>query len=141
MLCPHGICIGFQLMDDAESPRTAFDLIVRRFKKVPRYLIYDNACKLHLYALKREPVFFQNTKIMVDRLHYARGHVGCSLGYCMNTYSTDKVIKNINSQANEQLNSKLRLLSTQAVSMSPENLIQHTKVFLALRNLDKSLYV
>ena len=131
------MCYGFQVLQYSESPKTAFDLLVRRFEKMPRYLIYDNSCKLHLYALKREPIRFQNTKFMVDRLHYPRGHVGCSLGYSMDTYSSDNTIKNINSQANEQANARLRLLSTQAVCMSPENIIQHTKVFLALRNMDK----
>ena len=67
--------------------------------------------------------------------------VCCSLGYSMDTYSSDKDIKNINSQANEQANAKLRLLSTQAVNMGPENLIQHVKVFLATRNMDKILNV
>merc|ERR1712105_87726 len=104
---------------------------------MPRYVIYDNSCKLHLYCLKREPARFRNTIFLVDRLHYPRGHIGCSLGYSMDTYEADDKIKNINSQANEQANAKLRLLSTQAVNMAPENLIQHTKVFLALRKMDK----
>ena len=138
MFCPHAVCYGFQVMQNSESPKTAFDLLVRRFEKMPRYLIYDNSCKLHLYALKREPIRFQNTQFMVDRLHYSRGHVGCSLGYSMDTYASDIVIKSINSQANEQANARLRLLTTQAVSMSPENMIHHTKVFLALRNMDKN---
>ena len=137
LLCKHGVCIGFQFMDSPESPRTAFNLLVRHFDKMPRIVIYDNACKLHLTALKREPVLFQNTKFMVDRLHYRQGHIGCSLGYSMDTYSSDKEIKNINSQANEQANRKLRLLSTQAAYMSPENVIQHVKIFLAIRNIDK----
>ena len=137
ILCKHGVCLGFQFLESPESPRTAFDLLVRRFDKMPRYVIYDNACKLHLTALKREPILFQDTKFLVDRLHYRQGHVGCSLGYCMDSYSSDKDIKNINSQANEQANRKLRLLSTQAIYMPPENIIQHVKIFLTIRNMDK----
>ena len=29
--CPHGICIGFQLMRTPESPRIPFDFLMRRF--------------------------------------------------------------------------------------------------------------
>ena len=137
MFCPHGVCLGFQLMVNAESPRVAFEIFVRRFNKIPNVLIYDNACKLHLYALKREPARFQNTRFMVDRLHMKRGHVGCSLGYSMDSYSADENIKELNSQVNEQANRDLRRLSTPAAFMSPENLIEHTKVFLAIRNMKK----
>ena len=63
------------VMDSVESPRIPFELFVRRFTKVPRIIIYDNACKLHLYALKREPVRFSKTKFLVDRLHYRLGYM------------------------------------------------------------------
>ena len=100
-------------------------------------LIYDNACKFHIFALKREPSRFKNSRFLVDRLHFPRGHVGCSLGYSMDTYKADEDICNVNSQVNEQANSNLRCLSTSFAYKSPENVIQHTKVFLAIRNMDK----
>ena len=124
-------------MVDAESPRIAFEIFVQRFRRIPQMLIYDNACKLHIYALKREPSRFQNTRFLVDRLHFPRGHVGCSLGYSMDTYQTNEDIRGVNSQVNEQANSNLRRLSTSFSYKSPENVIHHTKVFLALRNYDK----
>jgi hypothetical protein len=139
MFCPHGICLGFQLMDQAESPRTAFDIFIRRFEKVPKLLIYDNACKLHLYCLKREPVRFANTRFMVDRLHFRKGHIGCSLGYSMDSYDSDESIATTNSQTNEQANASLRRLASQLTYMPPYNVIKHTSVFLALRNIDKML--
>ena len=126
-------------MDSVESPRTAFDIMTRRFNNVPKLVIYDNACKLHLYCLKREPKRFQNTRFLVDRLHYRKGHVGCSLGYSMDSYSADNYIANINSQANEQANASLRRLATQLAYMPPDNVIKHTAIFLSLRNLDKML--
>ena len=136
MFCPHSICIGFQLMVDAESPRIAFETFMRRFKEIPSILIYDNACNLHRYVLKREPVRFQNCKFLVDRMHWSN-HVGCSLGYSMDQYEADEAIKEINSQVCEQANRDLRRMSTPFAFMSPENVIQHTKIFLALRNMDK----
>ena len=137
IFCKHSVCLGFQLMPAVESPRTPFDILVRRFGHIPSIIIYDNACKLHLFSLKREPVRFKDTQFLVDRLHYRKGHVGCSLGYCMDTYRDSHEINNINSQANEQANSSLRRLATQLAYMLPENVITHTATFLAIRNKDK----
>ena len=133
--CPHGICLGFQLMDSPESPKTPFDLLVRRFPTVPRLIIYDNACNLHLYALKREPRRFMNTRFMVDRWH-SKNHV-CTQGYSMKAYPKDPNIDGLNSQICEQLNSQLRRLGTQLAFMHPENAIYLVKIFLAIRNMDK----
>ena len=71
---------------------------------------------------------------MVDRFHYPN-HVGCSLGYKMDSYSADENIVNLNSQVCEQANRDLRRLSTSATFMTPENLMQHVKVFLAINLL------
>ncbi len=42
-----------------ESPRHPFHIFNSRFQQAPRMIIYDNACKLHIYALNREPHFFK----------------------------------------------------------------------------------
>ena len=135
MFCPHGICIGFQLMDKPESPRTPFDIFLRRFVKMPELIIYDNSCHLHLYCMKREPLHFKNSRFMVDRMHF-KNHTACSEGYSMDTYKDIK-IEDINSQINEQANSQLRHLSTQAAYMTPQNLIFQVSMFFACRNMDK----
>ena len=36
----------------------------------PEVVIYDNACNLHQYCLNRDPVFFANTLMVVDGLHW-----------------------------------------------------------------------
>ena len=88
---------------------------------------------VHTYCLKREPARFKDTKFLVDRLHF-RNHVGCSLGYSMNTYTSDEEIREINSQVCEQANSDLRLLATQIAHMTPHNAMRHLSVFLSIRN-------
>ena len=55
----------------------------------------------------------------------------------MDSYKADPEIACINSQANEQANASLRRLQTQLTYMHIENVIQHTAVFLAIRNMDK----
>lgn len=108
---------------------------MRRFPNIPPLIIYDNACSLHLYALKREPKRFMNVRFMVDRMH-RKNHV-CTEGYSMDNYVKDPDIKNFNSQACEQANSQLRRLRTQLAYMTPENAKFHVKLFLAMRNKDK----
>ena len=57
--CQHSICVGFRMLRNSESPRTPFDIICRRFSScMPKLIIYDSACKLHLYSMKREPALF-----------------------------------------------------------------------------------
>ena len=138
IVCKHGICLGFQLMSDTESPKTAFHILMGRFPTLPKLIIYDNACKMHVYCIKREPARFALTRFMVDRMHY-RGHIGCSEGYNMDTYKADVEIAKTNSQANEQANASLRNISTQIAYMSIDNVLCHTGVFLAIRNQDKQI--
>ena len=89
--CPHSVCVGFRMLRSSESPRTPFDIICRCFNScMPKLIIYDSACKLHLYSMKREPSLFSNTRFMVDRFHYNKGHIGCTLGYCMDEYSVQQ---------------------------------------------------
>lgn len=35
----------------------------------PKLIVYDNACNLHKYVLRRAPQFFSNTAFRIDRLH------------------------------------------------------------------------
>ena len=44
-----------------ESPKHPFQIFKTRFPRPPLLIIYDNACRLHVYCLNREPHFFENT--------------------------------------------------------------------------------
>lgn len=137
--CPHGICLGFKLMLDPESPRTAFEVLHQRFAPHLSELIviYDNACNLHQFVLNREPKRFEKTLFRIDRLHFHKGHPRCSRGYDMDAYKADTFIRELNSQCCEQANADLRRLSQQLTYMTPKNLMHHTALFLALRNQQK----
>ena len=138
IFCPHGICLGFQVMVNKESPRVPFEMLMTRFPVLPTEIIYDNGCNLHRYALKREPQRFAKTRFMVYRFHN-KNHVACSLGYDMDEYQADPSIATFNSQVCEIANRDLCRLSTAFSAMGPENVIQHTKVFIAIRNWYKKL--
>ena len=133
--CEHGVCYGFEVLQPCESPKHPFQIFKTRFPRPPLLIIYDNACRLHVYCLNREPHFFENTRFAVDRFHW-RGHIGCSKGYSLDAYS-QKRIKGINSQVNEQANSGLQKIRGQLAYMSVENFRIHCSLFLALKNMDK----
>eukprot|EP00111_Clytia_hemisphaerica_P009034 TCONS_00026469-protein len=128
--CPHGVCFGFQVMDKAESPNIPFTIFKTRFPIAPKFIIYDNACQLHAYALNRDPIYFRSTKFLVDRFHW-RNHTACSLGYNMKFYP---FLENINSEVNEQENAKVKKLKSQLAYMTPDNFIAHCNLFFWFRN-------
>ena len=133
VFCPHGVCHGFTLMDRPESPRTAFEILVTKFKKIPTVIVYDDACHLQLYCVKREPALFKDTKFIIDNFH-ASGHT-CTKGYHMVTYSRDKRINTLNSNLVEQANKQFRYLTSQIACMQSDNAIMHLAVFVAHHNL------
>ncbi|XP_066910086.1 uncharacterized protein [Clytia hemisphaerica] len=128
--CPHGICYGFQVMAKEESPNVPFTIFRTRFQKSPRYIVYDNNCSLHAYCLNRDPVFFRETKFLVDRFHW-KNHTACGTGYCMNIYHE---LEWLNSQINEQQNASTKGLKTQLSYMRPDHFMSHCKFFLWYRN-------
>jgi hypothetical protein len=67
--CPHRVIYGFHAMLRGESPRDPFTVLYTRLDRhdLPRYLFYDNACKLQSYCMRREPAFFADVRFLVDR--------------------------------------------------------------------------
>ena len=106
-----------------------------RFKKPPRTIVYDNACKLHTYCLNREPYLYRDTQFFVDRFHW-KGHVGCSKGYCLDSYKSQN-IRSLNSQVNEQANSGLQRIKGHIAYMSQLNFIFTVSLFLSVTNMYK----
>ena len=137
--CPHGVCCGFEVMEQHESPRHPFEIFLSRFETPPTTIIYDNSCKLHQYTLNREPTHFKDTRFFVDRFHW-RGHIGGSSGYSMDKYAMQS-IGSINSQVNEQANAGLQRIKGQLAYMKPDNFMFHVKLFLAITNMDKKARV
>ena len=141
--CPHGICWGFSIMKQYEGPSTAFDMLLRRFPEAPGMVIYDNACNLSRYALKREPGFFAKTQFRIDRVHQP-GHVGCHEGYNLSSYPDNCSVLGgsmnldaMNTQVCEQAHSSLEAISTQAKFMSQAHFLQYVRYFLYRHNKAK----
>ena len=134
--CQYGECYGFQTMRSCESPRHPFDIFTCCFNSPLQIIVYDNACKLHIYCLNREPAWYSKTRFFVVGLHW-RGHVGCTRGYRMDSYKTRMDTRSINSQANEQANSGLQRIKGQLAYMKPSNFMLTLSLLLAITNQDK----
>jgi hypothetical protein len=97
--CPHDVCIGFKLMHKHEGPSTVHDTLFTRLDNGthtnasaaetgftlsfcinalqlagPAAIIYDNACNLHKYCVRRTPNFICKTRFLIDRLHQFNHH-------------------------------------------------------------------
>jgi hypothetical protein len=131
--CIHGICLGWHVMEDPESPRSVFDVLFLLLDKAPLVVIYDNACSLMDYCLNREAAYFQHTRFLIDRLH-VHNHVGCSSGYSIQAYAQ---YATINSQAAEQSNSKIQRIFKQASFMLPRNFAGYLRSYMTKFNAEK----
>lgn len=129
--CVHGICYGFQLMEDVESPNIPFTILRTRFHEAPKLIVYDNACNLHNYCLNRDPVFFRDSWFVVDRFHWCN-HVGCHVGYNLSIYLQHR---EVNTQVAEQRNATLKKLKSMLSYMNIENFTNHLKLFMWFRSM------
>lgn len=144
MCCPHGLCLGFELLTKFEGPLTLFRLLYRRMKVPPAIVIYDNACALSRAFMKREPWYGSMLKAFLDRFHGISNHVACHEGFMLNSYPPDTkvlggkmLMKDINSSANEQFNSKLGNVTDQARHMGHTNFLKYMRLYVCLVNKDK----
>ena len=101
------------------------------FPQLPPVIVYDNACKLHVYCLNREPGHLQNTLFLVDHFHW-RGYTGCSSGYNLDLYG-EPLLKTLNSQINEQANADLQKIRGQLAYMTPANFEFHLSLFISVK--------
>lgn len=122
----HNKCIGFHLLTHSESPYTVFEVLLTRFQKPPKVIVYDNGCNLLTYALKREPYFFKDSHIVIDGLHFA-DHKNCSDVFDIRMYSQ---YDEFNSSLCEQKNSKLSKIKGWLMYMNAENFLTFLNYYL-----------
>ncbi|GAQ89061.1 hypothetical protein KFL_004840010, partial [Klebsormidium nitens] len=107
--CPHRVIYGFHVMLRGESPRDPFTVLYTRVRRrdLPDFLIYDNACKLQAYCMRREPAFFADVRFLVDRFHFQRTDAEahkCGPGFNPDYYDA---VRWVNTSAVESCNSYL----------------------------------
>ena len=124
------MCVGFGMMPECESARTAFDLIFALFPDPPQLVSYDNGCNLHHFILNREPEHFKWSEILIDEFH-ANSHKECSLNYSSGEYRT----RARNYSLCEQKNRPLQALCTSFSKMDQIGFLELSRFKLAAGNL------
>ncbi|KAI8891728.1 hypothetical protein BC833DRAFT_533718 [Globomyces pollinis-pini] len=117
----HRQCIGFSVLQAAESSTSIFNTLVTRFNPMPAVIIYDNGCNLHDYILNRAPNFFKNTLIYSDGFHW-KGHNNCSSNYNSKVYS---FLQHVSTVLHEQKNALLYKLKRTSVHLSYESFCEY----------------
>ncbi|GAQ90744.1 hypothetical protein KFL_006790070 [Klebsormidium nitens] len=114
--CSHRVIYGFHVMLRGESPRDPFTVLYTRLNRhdLPAYLVYDNACKLRAYVMRREPTFFAEVRFLVDRFHFQR--TTSEAHKCGPSYNPDYYdsVRWVNTSAVESCNAFLVNFKTQA---------------------------
>ncbi len=109
---------------------------------VPNQSTYDRGCRLHSYAIRREPWFFRDATFWIDLLHILN-HIACAETYnpgvLRNPALHSSVIQHAhrNTQAAEQGNSTLALIKNCVSFMTQEHFMLAVRRFLAARNARK----
>jgi len=85
-LCSCGILLGFEMLEDVESPACIVAALAARFPRLPYVIYFDTACQAARNATRRLPwlVRLSGTTSALDRFH-APGHV-CSPMFDANMY-------------------------------------------------------
>jgi len=85
-LCSCGILLGFEMLEDVESPACIVSALAARFPRLPYVIYFDTACQAARNATRRMPwlVRLSATTWALDRFH-APGHV-CSPMFDANMY-------------------------------------------------------
>ncbi|KAJ2986842.1 hypothetical protein HDV02_006535, partial [Globomyces sp. JEL0801] len=110
----HRHCIGFTILQSAESSKTVYSTLLSRFKKLPKYIIYDNGCNLYDYILNRSPEYFMDTYVLSDGFHW-KNHINCGVTFNAKLY---QALQDISTVLHEQKNSWIAKLKKTAVHMN-----------------------
>ncbi|GAQ87753.1 hypothetical protein KFL_003750030 [Klebsormidium nitens] len=138
--CPHRVISGFHFFLRGESPRDAFAVLYTRKDRedLPKFVVYDNACQLRNYCMRREPAFFSDVTFVVDRFHYAKA--GAEVHKCGPSNATEyyDALRWVNTSAVESVNSFLKKFRVLGWYSGLQSLMVFLPILLSGFNLDLS---
>lgn len=133
--CPKKVVYGYSLMTSGESPQMIFDIVMSRFPlNYSPNIIYDNACKVMEFGLNRETHRFMELPILIDKFHQ-NNHTACGENFKSSEYLN---LKDANTQACEQTNSKLRKIASSCTFMNPDMFMRAITLYLGYQNIVKA---
>lgn len=115
----HRECIGFTVLQKAESCKELYDILSTRFRIMPKIVIYDNACNLFevsvtlanlQYCFNRNPQLFANTSFLCDGMHF-QNHTNCSATFNCLHYAAMTGLSSVTHEQKNQFLDKLKITS------------------------------
>ena len=130
----HGFCLGFHIVPQSEGLNDPFSAIFCHFQTAPKLMIGDFNCRLHTYAMMREPEFFEKVVFGIDECH-CKGHTNCSICYNMRLFKNAYFKYNIvNDSTCEQRNNIIKRLKRQALYMNKKTFMNTARLLFEIDN-------
>lgn len=105
--CKHPLILAFSVLDRKEAPQVLMNMLLTRFARLPRFLVYDFACGAFRVALGKIGWLLMDCTILSDRFHIFN-HL-CSDAFDPRSYAK---MDGVDSGAPEQRNAPIRRLQT-----------------------------
>jgi hypothetical protein len=135
--CPHGVAVGFHLIPTGEGRNDVFSAIYCHWQNAPKVLVYDFACQLHPYNIRREPLYWKDTLHLIDQFHY-EGHKRCASTYNIKSYrENNPSLAVLDTTCAEVGNSALRRLRKSVSYMLQTHMMAFVRSFLDIWNRKK----
>jgi hypothetical protein len=109
----HKKCLGFYILPSHESVFHVYSILLTRWERLPKVVIYDNGCNLVDYIMNRSPQEFISTIVMSDGFHWVK-HDNCGDMFNSSAYAA---LKDFNSVLHEQMNRFLDKLKPISIHM------------------------
>lgn len=121
-------------MPKSEGLNDPFSAVYCHFQTAPKLMIGDFNCRLHTYAMNREPEFFKETVFGIDECH-CKGHTGCSVCYNMRLLKNAHPDYNLmNDSACEQRNNIIKRMARQATYMNLSTFMIQARLLFEIDN-------
>lgn len=114
--CKHPLILAFTVLDRKEAPQVLLNMLLTRFARLPRFLVYDFSCGAFRVALGKIGWLLMDCTIVSDRFHIFN-HL-CSDAFDPRSYTA---LDGVDSGAPEQRNAPIRRIQTtlQGMGVAP----------------------
>ena len=110
--CKHPLVLDFTVLDRKEAPQVLLNMLLTRFARIPKFLVYDFARGAFRVALGKVGWLLMDCTVVSDRFHIFN-HL-CSDAFDPRSYSK---MDGADSGAPEQRNAPIRLIQTSLQGM------------------------
>ena len=134
-LCPCGLLVGFDFLDQAERPAHALATLVQRFPLLPNVVFFDTECQLARNAQRRLPWLLNTSRChsFVDRLHNFGDQHKCSCVFDANKYpSLCRQHRSVCAESRHSLN---KAFKTRLTHLRQDHFIVQMRILAAVINL------